>query len=51
MFDASKVGVKWTMVIPSTIDADFFYTAAPEGYCSSSLSEIQFAVKYMNALF
>ena len=24
MFDAFKVGEKWTTVIPSTIDVDFF---------------------------
>ena len=27
MFDAFKVGEKWTTVIPSTIDVDFFDSA------------------------
>ena len=29
MFDAFKVGEKWTTVIPSTIDVDFFDSANP----------------------
>ena len=38
MFDAFKVGEKWTTVIPSTIDVDFFdsvkhYFRIQEGLC------------------
>ena len=30
MLDAFKLGEKWTMVIPSTINVDFFYSRAHE---------------------
>ena len=30
MFDAFKVGEKWTTVIPSTIDVDFFDSVCPQ---------------------
>ena len=35
IFDAITVGEKWTTVLPSKIDVDFFYSAGPILGCSS----------------
>ena len=36
MFDAFEVGEKWTTVIPSTIDVDFFDSAELDKYLDLS---------------
>ena len=42
MFDAFKVGEKWTTVIPSTIDVDFFDSVARRNIRHAILAQALF---------